>query len=308
MKNKAKWIVRVISLLVFICFIVLTYQWLDISQLTNTVIKLVKEPFWIIIITLFYMMAFYLRAWAWWQYLGKKLPFFKCLDGLWYSLFVNHLVPFKAGELVRMKVATESQKVSWDEAAHSVVVLRALDLGILIILSGLGAFYFIGQLHVNLPIFLVAVLLVALIIGFYLRYRFPAFFKKHLNMFRQVFTHKKGLWILVAVSFSWVCEGVVIYGISMYFSSTISYIQSIWINSITVGGSIFQIAPGGIGTYQSAMTGALYILDISLNEAYHMAIISHGYKFIFSYIVGFIVMIKSPIKLNLRELSRKGVR
>jgi uncharacterized membrane protein YbhN (UPF0104 family) len=99
--------------------------------------------------------------------------------------------------------------------------------------------------------------------------------------------------IILLTAGSWVLEAFVLFGIAR----TLPFMQAIWINSITIAGQVFQLTPGGIGTYETVMTFALTAIGVPTADAYEWALLSHGFKFLFSYGAGMIVLLVYPIQL-----------
>ena len=57
---------------------------------------------------------------------------------------------------------------------------------------------------------------------------------------------------------SWICEAFVIYEIA----NSLTFLQAVWVNSVTIAGQVFQLTPGGLGTYETVMTFALRALGV----------------------------------------------
>ena len=296
-----------IGFILVLAFVILTVYFFEFEMVQSFLSLLYKEPYWFFIMLIIYGAAFFLRAYAWQIYLQKEVSFSTCLNILWYSLFVNHLMPFKVGDLLRVFLISQTKKVSWDEGLHSVIVMRTLDLVILLCISITGAIVVFDTLKFNRLVLFVSIIVVLLVIGLlFLKRKFSSFYQKHIRWLTSVFHSKWGMAIVFFVGVSWVFEAVVIYIISKYLMISVSFLQSIWINSMAVAGGVFQVTPGGIGTYESIMVMALFGIDIPLSLAYHLSIFSHGFKFAFSYIVGIYVMIKSSYQINVKKVIKES--
>lgn len=106
------------------------------------------------------------------------------------------------------------------------------------------------------------------------------------------------------IALSWVLEAAVVYGVLQSLEFNLSFLHAIWVNSVTVAAQVFQLAPGGLATYESVMSFALVQLDMDWKDAYHAALITHGYKFIYSYIAGAVTFILHPISLKQLKVWR----
>ncbi|MEM5016915.1 lysylphosphatidylglycerol synthase transmembrane domain-containing protein [Metabacillus indicus] len=260
--------------------------------------SLLQRPNVLIAITLLYGTAFILRAAAWKLYLKNRASFRKCLAGLLYSLFVNHLSPVKAGDAVRAAVFKGDRSVSLGQAAHSVVVLRLLDMLVLIVFAGAGFAVLLGSFGLNVPLVILLACLAGA--GFLLLWmKFPEFLRKQTLQLKEGLHGVRGMAILCLIIVSWVLEAFVIFGVAA--PGSLSFLESIWVNSVTVAGQVFQVTPGGVGTYESVMTAALVQTGEAVQEAYGYAVISHVFKFVFSYAGGLAAFLLLP--LPVRELT-----
>ncbi|WP_286166226.1 lysylphosphatidylglycerol synthase transmembrane domain-containing protein [Peribacillus frigoritolerans] len=281
----------------------LLFIWLSIlvfqpASLYEQLKSLLEKPFVLLALVIFYSAAFVLRAFAWRLYLQNKVSLQKCLAGLLYSLFINHLSPLKVGDAVRAAVFKNDKEVTLRQAAHSVVVLRMLDMLILVIFSGTGLLYLYGKLQVNLPV-LTVLAMAAAAVFITVKIKFPGFLKEQISQLKQGFRGLHGAVIILLVALSWIFEAVVIFGIAS--PESLSFMEAVWVNSVTISGQVFQVTPGGVGTYETVMTFALNITGASMKEAYEYAVISHGFKFVFSYAGGIAAFLLLP--LQVRELT-----
>jgi uncharacterized membrane protein YbhN (UPF0104 family) len=303
-----KWLYRLLSLVIIVTFIVLTYYWFEWDLIKTATYTLMGHYEWIIFMFLGYGLAFVLRAYAWKWYLNPAIPLRSYLHALFYSLFANHLFPIKVGDLVRIGFIMKEKDVSWDEAVHSVIAMRSMDLIALGLFAGLGAILF--DLHISWVWYALLLLLLLFIsIGIYhlAKRRKLHFFKKHVQMLQGIRSKKKGSIIITSIIGSWLLEVTVLVGVVQSLAVPLSIIEAIWVNSMTIAGQVFHFTPGGLGTYQSTMSFSLASVEVSWQDAYVVAIISHGFKFLFSYIVGGYVLLFSPIPWSeIKEWIVKG--
>ncbi|MBT2681891.1 flippase-like domain-containing protein [Bacillus sp. ISL-35] len=305
-RNKSL-LLKMVAMILVIIFAILSFRYFHIGTLLDESLHFWRSAslFWGAAFT--YLLAFLMRALAWKIYIPKQVKFTNCVQGVFLSLFINHITPVKAGDLFRAGfLAAKEQELTLDESANSVIFMRVLDIVTLASIAGAGLLILGKDLVFNLSLPLLAAFAILAIIAIMLLNRFfPGFVQKQLIMLKNALSQKRSLYLLPMVIISWVLESFVIWNISKSMGISLSFIEGLWVNSLTVGGQVFQITPGGISTYESVMTAALAILDIGTREAYTASILSHGFKFVFSYFTGLLLLISSPAYFR-RELRNIG--
>ena len=118
-------------------------------------------------------------------------------------------------------------------------------------------------------------------------------------MMKQGINGKQGIMIIVLTIISWMLEAGVIYGVLISTGLDFDLIKAIWVNSITVAGQIFQITPGGIASYEAIMVFALGAVGVSGENAYSAAIITHGLKFFFAFVLGGLTLAAYPVPIHI---------
>lgn len=299
-------LIRIGSLILLLAFLYLSWTFFDVNTLYDQTRQLFSRHHWLLLVTISYLLAFIFRAIAWKMYGNGKEPFNIYLYALFYSLFFNHIFPIKAGDLFRVGILAKAKGVTWDIAMHSVVVMRILDLICLGFFSFLGALLLSVSLSysffLKLIIFLIIGGLVVLCSIIKLK---PSIFRKHISLLKEALFHKKGSVIISLVVLSWGLEAMVVFSIVQAISLDIDFIEAVWVNSVTIASQVFQFAPGGLITYESTMSFALAQIGMSWKDAYHVSIITHGYKFLFSFLVGGITFILYPISFKHLKLWTK---
>jgi uncharacterized membrane protein YbhN (UPF0104 family) len=298
-KKVLQLIVRFGSFLFFLVFLILSWQYFDLSIMSKQLKSLIFNYEWLVILTISYLLAFVMRAMAWKWYRDVGVPFKIYLYALFYSLLFNHLLPVKVGDLIRVGVLAKEKQSSWDTAMHTVIMMRIIDLVCLAIFASIGAVLLSVSLIYSI---IMAVLIVMAILGglalLYIIHKKPPFLIKHIEIVKEAFYYKKSILIFGLVAISWILEAVVVLGVIQSIQYEIPFWESIWVNSITITSQVFQFAPGGLGTYESTMSFALAQIGFSWQDAYHIAIITHAYKFLFSFLVGGITYMLHPISAS----------
>ena len=275
----------------------MSFYYLDAGMIMADMKEILTKPVILLFIFSSYFFAFFTRGVAWKLYLNNRVRLSTCLYGLFYSLLLNHLLPVKAGDFARIGVMKARERdITGLEAFNSVVVLRVMDT---VILFGMAL---AGLTFLELPLngkVLVWIGVIGVVVTFILYYKFRSFFDRQLIMMKNAFTGWRGFGIIVLTLISWILEAAVIYGVVLNGGSIISFVQAIWVNSITVAGQIFQITPGGIASYEAIMVFALGANGITAENAYTAAVITHGLKYLFSFIVGGIALAAYPVPAHL---------
>ncbi|MEH6946992.1 lysylphosphatidylglycerol synthase transmembrane domain-containing protein [Bacillus sp. JJ634] len=288
----------IIAVLILIGFIVLTLHYFDGEYVWNSLIKLFHHPFLLVLIFIVYLMSFCFKAMAWKLYLQGRARFSTCLLGILYSLFVNHLIPIKIGDLVRMKILSMRDcHIKNEEAIHSVIVLRILDMISLIGITLIGLL----SLEVRFVIPFWTIILGIVICSFTLlimkKYA-REFLKRHISLFKHAFSGKNGFVIIFMTVISWTLEAGVLYFTVIALSGDLSFWEAVFANSVTIAGQVFQITPGGIANYESFLVFALSVVGFTMKDGYTIAVLTHAIKFFFSYLVGAVAFVKYPISLK----------
>lgn len=293
---------RAIGAVCLLLFVVLSFHVLDVQSLFAQLRSLLHRPILLALLIILYGASFLLKAYAWRLYLHEKITLREGLYGLLYSLLVNHLSPLKIGDAVRIAAVTKRERVSFAEAAQSVIVMRLLDLLVLGLFGAFGTLLLFQQVSLRVLLFVLGIALMLTIV-LLLRHKAPHFLKKELGQLSSALQGGRGAAIIAFVTVSWVFEASVIFGIS----SDVSFWKAVWVNSVTIAGQVFQLTPGGVGTYETVMTFALGAVGVPMQKAYEWALLSHGFKFLFSYGTGLLVFLVYPIQLaSYLRYKKKG--
>ncbi|CAM3909727.1 hypothetical protein Gste01_00161 [Geobacillus stearothermophilus ATCC 7953] len=265
----------------------LTYRCFDGRQMLHHLSRIVSRPIEMAAAAFVYGLSFWLRAWAWKRYVGKPIAFSVYWRAVLLSLFVNHLAPVKIGDAVRMALLARQPGVSASEAIESVAVMRLLDMAVL---GGLTVIGMYAYMHYIPRISLLAAAVAAGFVLTVIVFRRPLRLDRLWRRWRSVFHGWSGAAMVGAVAASWLCEAAVIGVIAKAVGIPLSFGQAVWANSATVSGQIAQVAPGGIGTYEAVMAFALTRLGAPWEKAYAAAVLTHAFKFLFSYAAGAAVL------------------
>lgn len=291
-KTKLKWLLAVF---LFTCFLILSWKWFDLNELLQHMRTLTEKPQWLVFMFVTYLLSFMLKAAAWRMYAGSQERFGIYYHGIIYSLLVNHLLPVKAGDIVRAGFLMKTARKSWDDALHSVAVMRLLDVLVLGVISCMGVLWIGLSASWAWIILIITGIMVSVVLLKLTPLRNMAFVQKHWAYFKSIMLSGKGVFVMVCVTVSWMLEAAVIYGVARIMVLNLGAASLVWANSVTIAGQVFHITPGGVGTYESTLSGSLVVLGIGWKEAYAAAVLSHTFKFTFSYVMGGYSLLRMPI-------------
>ncbi|MBY6035262.1 flippase-like domain-containing protein [Fictibacillus nanhaiensis] len=295
----------IVSISLLLLFFWLTMNYFSYDLFLHGLMNLATSPILLITMAGGYFTAFWLRAVSWRMYLSREISIKHYIYGLFYSLFFNHLLPVKAGDLFRIGYLSNLKtNVSRKEIIESVIVMRIYDLLVLGTISLVfGSLIGVALAPKYFYIF-VSVICFTLFVAFLLRTRIlrvkPLSGKLVLR-----FISVRSAFIILIVALSWILESIVVYGTLLSFSIDGPVWQSIWINAITIAGQVFHFTPGGIGTYEATMSSALTATGVTPKLALQVAIISHLFKFVFSYFAGAYTLMKAPVSFRKVWLETK---
>lgn len=270
-----------------------------------------------------YSTAFALRAYGWKWVLNFPVATARLFHFQMIGLLLNHLFPFKSGEAAKIYLLKESG-CDWSRAATSVLASRWVDLlalGFIFLFCGSFSMDLLA-VEARLAGFLLGVLIgLGVLFHFFSKIGLPNFAAKIIGKKATDFVHRlrqavqsvRGLDIFrafcVAVA-GWVLEAVVLWVVAQSAGIHLSFAGCIAATSFTILTQSFSLTPGGIGTYEGGMTAALSFLGLDLKTGLTLALVSHGFKFLYSYLFGAISLgLLDKDSINIRMmLSVKGNR
>ena len=244
-----------------------------------------------------YTGAFWLRAAAWGRLTASPVSVFSLFAVLQAALLINHLLPFKLGEVARPVLAAR-RGIPFAEAVATTGVARLLDLAALILIAAVaGSMLPIaapGEGWVRLlaaPAALAIVLGAALVIVRSRSIPLPAVgpLQSRLDALRTQLRRLSASRLIAAAAWtapSWVLEAGVLIAAANALGLELSIAAAIAITAFTIVFQLFHVTPGGIGVYEASMAGALYAHGMSFDDALTLAVFTHGLKFAYSYTVG----------------------
>ncbi len=286
-----------LGLLLSACALVAVGLVIDRAELWSAATGLGSHPELVAAFVAAFSAAFWLRAIAWRVLLRHRAGTFSLFAVLQTTLLANHVLPFGIGEAARPLMAMR-RGVPGAEAAATTAVARLLDFAVLVsIAAGAGVLMAVpggrGQWLQGLALpgaFLVAALGALFILRSGLPIsrlgRLPGraaveVLQTHLKEMTSLQLAGAALWTVP----SWLLEAVVLMVAAEALGVEISLAGAIAVTAFTVLFQVFRVTPGGIGVYEASMTGALVALGVPLDEALALAVLTHGLKFAYSFLV-----------------------
>ncbi|WP_165997015.1 lysylphosphatidylglycerol synthase transmembrane domain-containing protein [Bacillus sp. Cs-700] len=299
-----KW---VFGLLLISLFAFLLLNEFNIATLTTLTKELISNPGLLFSMVIGYTCSFLLRGLCWRLLVDRTISMRVYLAGIFYSLFFNHLLPFKGGEAVRMGVLAHKQKGQWSTSIQSVVILRAIDLFWLGIFAMIGAELFGITVSTTFLLGMITLCLVSvLILILYVRKKANAgFLYKQIAMMKKLVNSPYMVLIFLISCLSWIAEGIVVYSVAG-FNHHFAYLDAMWVTALSVGSGVFQLAPGGFATYESVMSFSLHQVGIGWEEAFSIALVTHAFKYAYSFVAGLVAFYLYPLRFQeLRSFMKK---
>ncbi len=290
--RRSTWWIRIGLMAAVIGLLGATVAWVvDHSALTHAFATVGNRPWLVVGFVIGYTAAFWLRAEAW-RLLLPGLGRIASYSALQTSLFANHLLPVKAGEIARPYVAT-ARGIPAPRAVSTSLVARLLDYLVLFFLAAV-----LIPFAPSSPVggdagLLVSGLFLALGAGSVVALRrlpvperVPAAARPLWTSLKQSLDEistRQAVGALLLTIPAWMLESVALLATVHAVGGDISVQAAIAVTSFTLLFQVFHFAPGGIGVYEASMTGALGLYGFSVEDALMIAVVTHGLKFGYSY-------------------------
>ena len=243
-----------------------------------------------------YAAAFALRAFAWRALLGRSgegVGNGRLIAILHVSLFANHLLPVKAGELLRPFLGARAG-IPIADATVSTALARLLDVAALLAIA--AALLPLTAGGEGVAVLAVPALVLAIVGGALLWFRRTSLAWTRLEGLDRLWTRARDALralppraILHAFALtvpSWLLESVVVYVAARALGLELSLAAAAAVTAFTILFQVVHFTPGGIGVYEASMTAALQAQSMPGGEALTLAVLTHGLKFAYSFALG----------------------
>jgi len=274
----------------------------DAAHFTSAAAAFMDQPLLFVALALPYSAAFLLRAMAW-QQLLRGLSTVSAFSILHASLLANHLLPIKAGEVLRPYLATRAGS-GMAEAAATTLLARLMDFACLLLIAAVCFMLAPGDVltgwRMAVPPLVVlggACGVLWLRAGASLRLLPLPMQRFTLPISRALADLRPGRITGAAVLTlpAWVLEGAVLYVAAMAMGIQLSLPVIIGATAFTILFQTVHVTPGGLGVYEAAMTAALTAAGVPVQAALGVALLTHGLKFAYSYSLGLLFSFPSIV-------------
>jgi uncharacterized membrane protein YbhN (UPF0104 family) len=262
---------------------------LDIDTVAGDLETVAGHPELIAAFAALYTLAFVLHTLAW-RALLPSISAARMFNILQVSLFLNHLLPLKAGDVSRIYLA-DRHGADTADAATSTIVSRVIDLVALLALAvtfslvardGISAAFAAPAMIVLVAC--LALLTVRSATAWLPRLPIVTRFADALGRvsLRQLAT------ALAWSVLSWVAEGAAVFAIVQATGHELSPAVVISAVAFTILFQSVQVTPGGLGVYEASMASALALHGVPFAEGAAIALATHAVKFGYAWSIGLV--------------------
>ncbi len=299
----------------FVLLIALAY-FAGVDRIYTAVVRL--NPYYLLLSSVIYASSYLLRGYRF-SYILSRLDY-DCgtafsSGAVSIGQMVNVVTPVRIGDVARAYVFKKIN-VPYTSSLGAVAVERMFDLVSVAVIATISAIML--GMGVNEPIYAVIFALVIVLLIFALS-RMENMIGRVFRNAKRVLGVKEAVIITALSSLIWLSDIAVCYIIaSSYLPSALGFAPSTMIPStflyvslaVSVANIVkaLPITPGGIGTYEAAMT-AILSNTFSQSVAFVISLVDHAVKNIVTLILGFISMAALNVHMqNIRGVDVKTVK
>jgi uncharacterized membrane protein YbhN (UPF0104 family) len=243
---------------------------------------------------------------------GARLPAWPLWHATAIGFMANNLLPFRAGELVRVFAATKLSGARFTATMSSIAVERIFDglavigmLGVGLLFSDLPAGVVVGGVSLARAAQVAGLLSIGALLGAAAIVAFPVAAEglvrhglaslKSPALLAGVIAWSVALWLLNAAAL-WVSFAA--------FDIPVGFAGALVLQGVLVIGVSVQLTPGFVGQFEAAIVAALALYGISNDVASSYAIAYHGATFVPITLAGAWSLARTPVALSdLRRAS-----
>ncbi len=290
-KRSKKFFIFSILLSVMILVSLALWSGFDLSILSKADLKLVA------LASLIYSVSFIIRGYRY-EYILSKLgfavPLGFCVEGVAISQMANVIIPARVGDLARVYVF-KLKDIPVSTSLSGLTVERIFDLLVVILLAFAAIVVMNSFKLMTTPIY--AVLLLLLILAMMMA------LAKMENVIGKIVRDagkamKMGFIVTALTTFAiWLVDSLVCYIILLAFGISDFAVVILAVSIANIAKAI-PITPGGIGTYEAAMTGILAMAGVSSGVAFVVSLIDHTIKNLITIALGGISLASLNVRLS----------
>jgi uncharacterized protein (TIRG00374 family) len=257
---------------------------------------------------------------------GEPLPAWPLWHAIAIGFMANNILPFRAGELVRIFAVTKLSGTRFTAAMSSIAVERVFDgltcvalLGVGLLTSDLPPGVVVGGVSIARAAQIAGIIsfgalgMAGVVVAFpvaaerVLRSVFPAgrFSERLISMIEGIrhglsslrspaLLARVGVWSLAL----WLMNALALYVSFWSFDIPVGYGGALLMQGILVIGISVQLTPGFVGQFEAAIVAALALYGIPNDVASSYAIAYHGATFIPVILAGAWSLARTPVALS----------
>ena len=303
LKNVKSWLP---GLIVSVIFIGLILAFVDLRQLADAIRQ--ANPFWVTVSVFVALAWLAMRGVVWRTLLREKAPYWTVFQTLNEGYLLNNFLPLRLGELGRAFLLSRKTNLTFMEVLPTIIIERVLDLAFsaAILLSaipyvagapealkqaayvasglvvlGLFSMYLLARKHVwALGVF------EKISLRWSILQRFGGLVK---SLFEGLAILTDGwlfLRVLGLMVINWAIAIVQFLVILLAFFPNAQFVWAMFgLGAAAFGGAVPAL-PGGVGTFEGVMGGALVLVTFDKARSFATAIIAHLLNYLITGVVG----------------------
>ncbi len=257
---------------------------------------------------------------------GSPLPAAPLWHAVAIGFMASNLLPFRAGELVRLVAVTRLAGVRFGAALSSIAVERIFDgltvvalLSVALLMSDLPPDVAVGGVPVARAAQVAGAMMAAALVGAILLVAFPAAAERLIRrglpsggladtIVRLIEGIRQGLSVLRSPALLagvvfwsaalWVVNGYAFYVGFQAFDIPVGFVGALLLQGILVFGISVQLTPGFVGQFEAAIVAALALYGVPNDLASSYAIAFHGTTFVPILLLGAWSLARTPVALS----------
>ena len=256
--------------------VVIVLRAVDGAVLRRVAASVLDHPAALLVVLAGHGAAVALRAVAWRRVLPALSPG-QAVAALHLSVAANHVLPLRLGEVLRVSSVTRRAGIAPTAAIASTLAMRTADvLSVGVLALVLGPSLVLDVPGASAPGLLVAATLAVVAAG-----RWSTRRPHHSDGTRTV-----GPIALLLVTASWMLEAVVVHQAAAWAGTPVTVTDAVAVTAVTVAAQVVAMAPGGLGTYEAAATGALVVAGLAPGTALAIAVTTHAVTTAYALVAG----------------------
>ncbi len=307
-----------ISLFAGIGLIVLIAAYVGVDE-TIAHLRTIR-PIILLPVTITYCFAWYLRGYRFHRLMRifeRTVPLMRALYVEVAGNCANFLAPAKLGDIVKLVYLKKHYGLPYPQGTLAAVLIRVLDLVTVLALILATVAFMSRQAAQDYRVYIVVgIAVLALVFGaaaaFYFRPRLfhPLFIGPAARLLptfeamHRTFTANIGQFALIlGISvLVWLFDSLVLQVFLWSFEINLGYAQIIFVLMVSNLVKTLPITPGGIGVLEGVLVGLLSAFGVDKSVAFTVSILDHGFKNIFTLVLG--VLFLKHLGLTLEGAER----